>query len=252
MIKEQTIKTNKNVEVINLGLIGYIEALRIQEELFNTIIRIKTESRNKAEKTLTQNYLLYCSHPPVFTLGRSGKKKHLLVSEFFLKENGLSFYETTRGGDITFHGPGQLVVYPILDLDNFFTDIHLYMRTLEQVVIEALAEFGISSGRVEGLTGVWVNYENPLHARKICAMGVKTSRWVTMHGLALNINTDLSYFNYIVPCGIENKSVTSMQKELRAKVDEQKVSEIVLKKIEKLFQMQLVRSDLNKITKTSI
>lgn len=227
---------NKKVEYINLGLIDYKEAWDLQEELFKKIVDIKVNNRNNQTEETTPNYLIFCQHPHVYTLGKSGKLENLLVDEEGLDEKEATFYKINRGGDITYHGPGQLVVYPILDLDNFFTDIHKYMRFLEEAVIKTCADYGISAGRIEGLTGVWINDENP---RKLCAMGVKSSRWVTMHGLALNINTDLSYFGNIVPCGIDDKAVSSFQKELNREMDMNEASEKLKKHLSDLFEMEL-------------
>ena len=197
----------------DLGLIDYQKAWDYQEVLFNKNIQLKIAQRKGETKEQTQHHLLMCEHPHVYTLGKSGDFSHLLMSEEQLKNIGATYYKINRGGDITYHGPGQLVVYPIFDLECFFTDIHKYMRYLEEAVILTLADFGIAAGRVHDLTGVWIDGETS-DARKICAMGVKSSRWVTMHGIGFNINTDLNYFNHIVPCGIVDKSVTSLQKEL--------------------------------------
>jgi lipoyl(octanoyl) transferase len=218
----------------DLGTIDYKKAWDYQEKLFKENIDKKIAIRNGEMGLKTQNHLLFCEHPHVYTLGKSGDPSHLLMSEERLKEIEATYYKINRGGDITYHGPGQLVVYPIFDLDYFFTDIHKYMRFLEEVVIEVLKEYGISSGRVEGLTGVWIDAdkENP---RKICAMGVKSSRWVTMHGIGFNINTDMAYFNYIVPCGIEDKSVTSLAKELNRKVDIAEIKDKVAKHFQAIF-----------------
>lgn len=209
---------NRKVIFKDLGLIDYKEAWNYQTELFEGIVNTKIENRKQNKETITPNYLLFCEHPHVFTLGKSGSEENLLLNEAMLKMRNAKYYKINRGGDITYHGPGQLVGYPIFDLDNYFTDIHKYMRYLEEAVILTLAEYGIKSGRVEGLTGVWLDGDNA-KARKICAMGVKSSRWVTMHGLALNVNADLSYFNNIVPCGISDKAVTSMDVELGKKID---------------------------------
>ena len=187
---------NKTIQLIELGLKSYQEALAVQEKLFNQTIGIKRANRNQKKQTPTENYLLWVEHTPVITLGKSGKSEHLLLDENQLNEKGIEYYPTNRGGDITFHGPGQLVGYPILDLDNFFTDIHKYLRFLEEAIILILEEYGLKGARSDGETGVWLDVGTPF-ARKICAMGVKASRWVTMHGFALNINTDLSYFEYI-------------------------------------------------------
>jgi lipoyl(octanoyl) transferase len=228
---------NKEVTFIPLGTIDYQEAWNYQEQLFAQTIAIKTDNRNLApqEHKITPNYLLVCQHPHVYTLGKSGKESHLLLDEQGLQEHQAQFYKINRGGDITYHGPGQLVAYPILDLDNFFTDIHKYLRLLEEAVILTLADYGILAGRIAGLTGVWLDYEEQKTPRKICAMGVKCSRWVTMHGLALNVNTDLSYFNYIIPCGIPDKAVTSMQQELGTTVMQEEVEEKLLRYFEQLF-----------------
>ena len=193
----------------NLGTIDFKTAWDTQESLLNSIIN------DKKSGVPTKNYLIFCQHPHVYTLGKSGDKKHLLINEAQLKKKHADFYKINRGGDITYHGPGQLVIYPIFDLDNFFTDIHKYLRFLEQVVIEVLGKYGLLGERLAGSTGVWISPKNKHEAyRKICAMGVRASRWVTMHGLAFNVNVDLDYFNSIVPCGIQNHGVTSLKKEL--------------------------------------
>lgn len=225
---------NKKVFVQDLGQKDYKETWDYQEELFKSIIDRKIQNRNENESVQTDNYLLFVEHPHVYTLGKSGSPLHLLLSEQKLKEINATFYKINRGGDITYHGPGQLVAYPILDLDNFFTDIHKYLRLLEESVIQTLKEYGIESGRVDGLTGVWIDGDTP-DARKICAMGVKSSRWVTMHGIGFNISTDLNYFSHIVPCGIEDKSVTSLQRELGREVSVQEVKEILLEKMAEQF-----------------
>mgnify|MGYP001172126861 FL=1 len=214
---------NSIVEFQDLGLIDYKKCWDYQTKLFEQTVQQKIYNRKNPEnKTITKNYLLFCEHPHVYTLGKSGDEKNLLINESFLKDKKASYYEINRGGDITYHGPGQLVVYPIFDLDHFFTDIHKYLRFLEESVILTLKEYGIVCGRVEGLTGVWLDGDQP-SARKICALGVKSSRWVTMHGIGFNVNTNLDYFNYIVPCGIEDKKVTSVSKELNKKVDFQEI-----------------------------
>ena len=189
------------------------------------------------QQMLTDNYLLFCEHPHVFTLGKSGNEHNLLIKKEDLASISASYYPINRGGDITYHGPGQLVGYPIIDLENFFTDIHKYMRLLEEAVIQTLLEFGISAGRIDGLTGVWIDHDRGSQARKICALGVKTSRWVTMHGFALNVNTELQYFNYIVPCGINDKAVTSMSQELGQEVDIAAVKKNLKEKIREQFGM---------------
>lgn len=218
----------------NLGLIDYKEAWEHQEKIFKATIDQKIRIRNGESNEPTENHILFCEHPHVFTLGKSGKKEHLLLDESSLKENNASYYEINRGGDITYHGPGQLVVYPIFDLDHFFSDIHKYLRYLEEAVIQTLEEFNIESGRVEGLTGVWIDGDKPT-ARKICAFGVKSSRWVTMHGIGFNVNSDLSYFSHIIPCGIDDKAVTSMKSELGKTVDFEKVSSILKEKLAEQF-----------------
>ena len=238
---------NKEVEFLHLGSIDYQEAWDFQEKLFAGLLELKTLNRKAVapeEEKVTSNYLIFCQHPHVYTLGKSGSENNLLINEAFLKAKGATFYKINRGGDITYHGPGQLVGYPIFDLDNFFTDIHKYLRLLEEAVILMLAEYGITAGRIAGLTGVWLDHEAQLRPRKICAMGVKCSRWVTMHGFALNVNTDLEYFNYIVPCGITDKAVTSMQKELGREVDMAEVEEKLLKHLADLFEATInVKAD---------
>src|SRR5260221_6259234 len=235
---------NKETKFNDLGLIDYQNAWDYQTDLFNKILAVKSENRNRPnnEQLTTNNYLLFCEHPHVYTLGKSGDEKNLIIPGSDLSSIGASFYNINRGGDITYHGPGQIVVYPVIDLENFFTDIHVYMRTLEEAVIQTLNEFNIEAGRIKGLTGVWLDVEDQSlpagqagKSRKICAMGVKTSRWVTMHGLALNVNTDLSYFNHIVPCGISDKAVTSMEKELNSTLDLKRVKEILRNKLVSLF-----------------
>jgi lipoyl(octanoyl) transferase len=240
---------NKQVAFQDWGLIDYQEAWKKQEELFDATVKLKTELRNRQavavaahepdEDTATPNYLVFCQHPHVYTLGKSGKPEHLLLDEAGLKEHHAVYYPINRGGDITYHGPGQLVVYPILDLDNFFTDIHLYLRKLEEAVIQTLAHYGITAGRYPGYTGVWLDADNE-RARKICAMGVRCSRWVTMHGLAFNINADLDYFKHIVPCGIEGKAVASLQHELGHEVDLNEVKKILKHEISVQFGMEMI------------
>lgn len=225
------------VNFIDLGLIDYKKAWDFQEDVFKKAIDLKIKHREGLTEELPEHKLFFCEHPHVYTLGKSGSEQNLLIGEAMLKQKGATYYKINRGGDITYHGPGQLVAYPILDLDQFFTDIHKYMRFLEESVILTLAEFGIEAGRVEGLTGVWIDGGQP-NERKICAMGVKSSRWVTMHGLALNVNPDLSYFNNIIPCGITDKAVTSMEKELGKKVDFSEVSNILKEKIALVFDFE--------------
>ncbi|RAJ98153.1 lipoyl(octanoyl) transferase [Larkinella arboricola] len=236
---------NKQVQVQDLGLIDYQLSWDYQERLLAEIVAAKIANRNLPvdAQTLTPNYVLFCQHPHVYTLGKSGKEDHLLANDAFLQTLGATYYKINRGGDITYHGPGQLVGYPILDLDNFFTDIHRYMRLLEETIIRTLADYGLDAGRIDGLTGVWLDYRTDKKQsngpRKICAMGVKASRWVTMHGFALNVNTDLSYFNHIVPCGISDKAVTSMQAELGRDVSVTEVAERVAHHLADLFEMEL-------------
>jgi lipoyl(octanoyl) transferase len=203
----------------DLGLIDYKQCWDYQTKLFNVTVQQKIQNRKTPEeKIITKNHLLFCEHPHVFTLGKSGSEDNLLISTNELEKKEASYYKINRGGDITYHGPGQLVVYPIFDLDHFFTDIHKYLRCLEEAVILTLQEYSIEASRVDGLTGVWID-GGTKNARKICAIGVKSSRWVTMHGIGFNVNSKLDYFNYIVPCGIEDKAVTSIQKELKKDID---------------------------------
>jgi lipoyl(octanoyl) transferase len=220
---------NHEIDVIDLGRVEYQTALEFQTMLFDEILAVKKANRDRpAEDQLsTKNYLIFCEHPHVFTLGKSGEEKNLLLEKDDLKQIGATYFHINRGGDITYHGAGQIVVYPILDLENFFTDIHKYMRLLEESVILTLKDYSIESGRIPGLTGVWLGAN--AGARKICALGVKTSRWVTLHGLAFNVNTDLHYFDYIVPCGISDKAVTSMEKELGGKQDIDEVKNVLRK-----------------------
>ncbi|MBD2699850.1 lipoyl(octanoyl) transferase LipB [Spirosoma sp. BT702] len=243
-------RVNKQVEVQKLGLIEYQTAWDEQERLFAGIVNQKLLNRTllDQEQQLTPNYLLFCEHPPVYTMGTSGHPENLLIDQDRLtNELGATFFRIRRGGDVTYHGPGQLVGYPILDLDNFFTDIHRYMRLLEESIILTLANYGLQAGRIDGLTGVWLDYETDLgelgmkrNPRKICAMGVKASRWVTMHGFALNVNTDLRYFSHIVPCGIADKAVTSLAVELGREVSLDEVIEHVQRHLANLFEMELV------------
>jgi len=232
----------QQVKFIDLGLTDYKQAWDYQEKLFDEVVQTKTNNRKLTpdEQIKTPSYLIFCEHPHVYTLGNSGDKKNLLINEQQLTEKKAGFYEINRGGDITYHGPGQIVGYPILDLDNFFTDIHKYLRYLEEMVILTLTEYGIEAGRSKGETGVWIDADNPLKARKICAMGVRASRWVTMHGFALNANVDLNYFGNIIPCGIANKAVTSMDKELGGKVDEKEVKQKLKKHFAALFECELI------------
>ena len=231
----------KQIHFQDLGLIDYKEAWDFQEKLFKANVDAKIENR-RAEKTITNttSHLLFCEHPHVYTLGKSGDENHLLLSENMLKQKGATYYKINRGGDITYHGPGQIVGYPILDLDFFFTDIHKYLRFLEEMIILTLAEYGIKAGRSEGFTGVWIDADNPLKARKISAMGVRCSRWITMHGFAFNVNTNLDYFNNIVPCGITDKQVTSLEKELNRKVDVNEVKQKLKRHFTQLFEAEFI------------
>ena len=225
----------QKVTLQDLGLKDYKETWDYQEKLFKGIIDIKIDNRKKDTTNKTPNYFVFVEHPHVYTLGKSGELSNLLLNETQLEQKGATFYKINRGGDITYHGPGQIVGYPILDLDNFFTDIHKYLRFLEEVIIKTLAEYGIVAMRSEGETGVWLDVGTPF-ARKICAMGVRTSRWVTMHGFALNANTNLGYFDNIIPCGIKGKAVTSMEAELGKKVDLDEVKKKILKHFSVLFE----------------
>jgi lipoyl(octanoyl) transferase len=228
---------NRTTELIRAGLIDYQQAWDYQQQLFDEIVAQKMANRQNNLQNPTSNYLITCEHPPVYTLGKSGSDDNLLLNDEQLKSIGATYHKINRGGDITHHGPGQLVVYPILDLENFFTDIHLYLRNLEEAVINMLAKLGIEAGRFPGYTGVWIEPDKPT-ARKICAMGVKCGRWVTMHGIALNVVNDLKYFDYIVPCGIKDKDVTSIQKEIpHQQVDFQQVERLLLEEIKTIFQL---------------
>ncbi|HYG14663.1 MAG TPA: lipoyl(octanoyl) transferase LipB [Bacteroidia bacterium] len=250
------------VKKIDLGVVDYQQAWDYQEQLFaenvnlkvearklelgNEILNPKSEIRNFTPETLnlkpgTTNYLLFCEHPHVYTLGKSGKPEHLLVDSEGLANINATYHKINRGGDITYHGFGQMVVYPIWDLETYFyTDIHRFLRDLEEAVILTLADYNIIAGRVEGLTGVWIEGDKPDKARKICAMGIRCSRWITMHGIALNVNTDLNYFNYIVPCGIDDKSVTSMEKELGQPVNLTEVKQKFRFYLSKVFGIEFI------------
>lgn len=230
---------NKKVFFKQLGVVNYANAFELQTTLFNEIVAIKSTNLKENLTVTTPNYLLFVEHPPVYTLGKSGDINNLLLTKEQLEKRGISFHQSNRGGDITFHGPGQLVGYPILDLTNFKSDIHAYMRILEEVIIATLADYGLKGERSEGETGVWLEVGTPF-ARKICALGVKTSRWVTMHGFALNINTDLGYFDHIIPCGIRGKAVTSLASELNMEIDPKEVEFKVKKYFERLFEAQLI------------
>lgn len=226
---------NKQIIVKDLGHKDYKETWDYQESLFEEIVELKRKNRAENTDLPTPNYFLFVEHPHVYTLGKSGHIENLLIDEAALAKKGASFYKINRGGDITYHGPGQIVGYPIIDLENFFTDIHKYLRSLEEVIIRTLADYGIKGERSEGETGVWLDVGTPF-ARKICAMGVRASRWVTMHGFALNVNTDLGYFDNIIPCGIRGKAVTSLNVELsKEKVDTEEVKTHILKHFEEIF-----------------
>ncbi len=230
-----TITQNKKLHFQDLGVTDYVKAFEKQESLMKSIIDLKLKNRDRTDEIYeeTPNYFLFVEHPHVYTLGKSGDEHNMLANEEKLKQIDATFVKTNRGGDITYHGFGQIVGYPILDLDNFKSDIHLYMRNLEEVIIRTIAEYGLKGERSEGETGVWLDVGKP-YARKICAMGVKTSKWVTMHGFALNVNTDMRYFEYIIPCGIKDKSVTSLKRELEREFSETEVQE-VKEKIKKHF-----------------
>lgn len=229
---------NKTINIKDLGLKDYKLTWEYQEELFKGIIDTKIKNRGEEAQLETENYFLFVEHPHVYTLGKSGDVSNLLLNESQLKNKGAAFYKTNRGGDITYHGPGQIVGYPILDLENFFTDIHKYLRYLEEMIILTLAEYGLKAERSPGETGVWLDVGTPF-ARKICAMGVRASRWVTMHGFALNVNANLGYFDNIIPCGIRGKAVTSLNVELAKKtVDEAEVKDKLLKHFANLFEAE--------------
>ncbi len=232
---------NRKVEVRYLGWKDYKETWDYQEELFKSTLDLKIKNRREASNIPTENYFLFVEHPHVYTLGKSGDIENLLISEKELAARNATFYKINRGGDITYHGPGQIVGYPILDLDNFFTDIHKYLRLLEETIIRTLAEYDLKAARSDGETGVWLDVGTPF-ARKICAMGVRASRWVTMHGFALNVNTDLGYFDNIVPCGIKDKAVTSLNVELgKENVDMKEVQDKILQHFTELFEAKLLK-----------
>lgn len=240
--KEISIQSmNKQLVVKDLGTKDYKECWDYQEQLFQEIVAQKANNRTLATPLPTNNYFLFVEHPHVYTLGKSGHIENLLINEQALQDKGATFYKINRGGDITYHGPGQIVGYPILDLDNFFTDIHKYLRSLEEVIILTLADYGLKGERSEGETGVWIDVGTPF-ARKICAMGVRASRWVTMHGFALNVNTDLGYFDNIIPCGIRGKAVTSLNVELaKATIPLAEVKERILLHFAEIFQTDLIK-----------
>ena len=227
---------NKKVRLKDLGQKDYQETWDYQTDLLQDTVDLKILNRKNDEKKSTQNHFLFVEHPHVYTLGKSGDLSNLLLNEEQLKEKGATFYKINRGGDITYHGPGQIVGYPILDLENFFTDIHKYLRLLEESIILTIAEYGLKGERSKGETGVWLDVGTPF-ARKICALGIRTSRWVTMHGFALNVNTNLGYFDNIIPCGIRGKAVASMESELGKKLDLEEVKEKILKHFKILFEV---------------
>jgi lipoyl(octanoyl) transferase len=229
----------KQIQLLDLGNKDYKATWEYQEELFKEIVDLKILNRNSTAPIPTPNFFLYVTHPHVYTLGKSGDVSNLLLSEKQLIDKGATFYKINRGGDITYHGPGQIVGYPILDLENFFSDIHKYLRFLEEAIILTLAEYGLKTERSPGETGVWFDVGTPF-ARKICAMGVRASRWVTMHGFALNVNADLGYFDNIIPCGIRGKAVTSMHVELGREVNEEEVKQKILKHFSELFESSFI------------
>ena len=231
---------NKKVKFIDLGLMDYKKTWDYQQNLFDEIIEIKKKNRQNNTDNVTPNYFLFVEHPHVYTLGKSGNISNLLIDENQLKNKNASFYKINRGGDITYHGPGQIVCYPILDLENFFTDIHKYLRFLEEVIILSLNNFGLKGERSEGKTGVWLDVNRPF-PRKICAMGVRASRWVTMHGFALNVNVDLNYFNNIIPCGLSNNIVTSIANEIDIPfVDESDIRLLIKKNFSEVFDAKFI------------
>ena len=229
---------NKSVSLLDVSTIEYVKGVEYQKSLFDEIISIKSKNRKNQTSLPTKNYFIFCEHNHVYTLGKNGNNKNFLADIETQKKIGASFHLTNRGGDITYHGPEQIVGYPIIDLENFFTDLGKYMRGIEEVIIETLNEFSIKAERSAGETGVWIDTKN--NPRKICAIGVKTSRWVTMHGFALNVNNDLSYFDHIVPCGISNKKVTSMKSELNVDVDKSEVKRIIIKNFSEIFGMKFI------------
>ncbi|WP_422089328.1 lipoyl(octanoyl) transferase LipB [Tenacibaculum ovolyticum] len=228
---------NKKITVSDLGKKDYKETWDYQTQLLDKVVVLKREKRNSSKDIITPNHFLFVEHPHVYTLGKSGDISNLLLNEEKLKEKNATFYKINRGGDITYHGPGQIVGYPIIDLENFFTDIHKYLRLLEQSIILTIAEYGLKGERSDGETGVWLGAGSPF-ARKICAMGIRASRWVTMHGFALNVNVNLGYFDNIIPCGIRGKAVTSMEAELGRKINEEEVKEKILKHFKELFEVE--------------
>jgi lipoyl(octanoyl) transferase len=240
--------SRRSVRFTDLGLWSYQRAWDFQEALFTEVVEQKSANRKlpEQERIATRDTLLFVEHPHVYTMGKSGDLGNLLADDERLKAINAEFFRTNRGGDITYHGPGQLVGYPILDLDEYFTDIHRYLRTLEEVIIATLADYGLNGDRSPGETGVWLDVGSPF-ARKICAMGVRASRWVTMHGWAFNLNTDLRYFEYIIPCGIKDKAVTSLQRELGRPVDESEVKALVAGHFARLFEVDLAETPVDRL-----
>lgn len=239
----EIVAQNRQILCRDIGLMDYQKAWDYQENLFQGIVDSKIKNRRENAGITTSNFLIFVEHPHVYTLGKSGDLSHLLIDENQLKQKGASYYKINRGGDITYHGPGQIVGYPIFDLDHFFTDIHRFLRTLEEAIILTLADFDLVGDRSPGETGVWLDVNTPF-ARKICAMGVRASRWVTMHGFALNVNTDLSYFEHIIPCGITGKGVTSMQKELGKPIDEKLVIKGIKRHLSFCFEASIVEEQI--------
>lgn len=234
---------NKTIHIQDLGVKDYQETWDFQTELLQGIVDLKIKNRREALEKETPNYFLFVEHPHVYTLGKSGDLSNLLLNEQQLEEKGATFYKINRGGDITYHGPGQIVGYPILDLENFFTDIHKYLRLLEEAIILTIGEYGLKGTRSEGETGVWLDVGTPF-ARKICAMGIRTSRWVTMHGFALNVNANLGYFDNIIPCGIRGKAVTSMEAELGKQIPLTEVKQKILTHFKNLFEVEQFISEI--------
>ncbi|MFP5438310.1 MAG: lipoyl(octanoyl) transferase LipB [Bacteroidia bacterium] len=233
---------NRKIIVQDLGVKDYKDTWEYQEQLFQNTVDLKIANRREGTDTETTNHFLFVEHPHVYTLGKSGDFSNLLINEKQLEEKGATYYKVNRGGDITYHGPGQVVGYPILDLENFFTDIHKYLRLMEETMIMVLADYGLTGVRSDGETGVWLDVGTPF-ARKICAMGVRASRWVTMHGFALNVNANLGYFDNIIPCGIRGKAVTSLHAELNRHIDETEVKEKILKYFGQLFEAEMITSN---------
>jgi lipoyl(octanoyl) transferase len=240
--------TGQTVEFRDLGMMDYKSAWEYQDKLMGENLKIKSEA-HAAETTPdpltlpTRHFLLFVEHPPVYTLGKSGKMEHVLIGEEDRRKRGIEFFQTNRGGDITFHGPQQIVGYPILDLEKMYTDIGRYLRELEEVIILTLGEYGIMAGRSAGETGVWIDAVVKGRERKICAMGVRCSRWITMHGFALNVNTELDYFNHIIPCGIQDKKVTSLKEELGREVDMEEVKTKLRSNFEKVFGLMVTPAE---------